>query len=158
MYDQTGIKITEPTAFKHWICITAYNNFRNEYKHYKKVEFCDNCDLDKFQTGYTYESDNDYTWAEIKEHLKGFCSEQDIEFLYKHWFEGYSYKELSVIYNTSESALKQRHKRLMDKLKINLPPPKQLFYSHLKIFCQFLPEKIHYVCNECCNIKKSIFF
>lgn len=157
LYKVKGKNITDPIAFKHWICKSAYNNFRNAYKLYKKLEFCDNCDLDKFQTGYTYESDNDYTWAEIKEHLKGFCSEQDIEFLQKHIFEGYSFKELSVIYNTSESALKQRHKRLLDKLKINLPPLNNYFFCNLKIFCHFLPEKyIMYVLNVA-TFKKCFF-
>jgi hypothetical protein len=123
MYEQKGNKITEPIAFKHLICKTAYNIFRNQYKPYKKVEFCDTCELDKFSTEHIDKSHRNYTWAEIKEHLKGYCSEDDIEFLQKHWIEGYTFPELSVLYNTSVSALQQRHKRLLDKLKITLPPP-----------------------------------
>ena len=123
MYDQKGIKINDPTAFKHWICKATYNIFRNEYKRSKKVEFCDTCELEKLSTELIYKSDSNYSWAEIKELLTGYCSKQDIEFLQKHWFEGYTFKELSIIYNTSESALKQHHKRLLDKLRITLPPP-----------------------------------
>ncbi|MDX9790535.1 MAG: hypothetical protein RBT61_06880 [Candidatus Kapabacteria bacterium] len=60
---------------------------------------------------------------DIKELLTGYCSEEDIEFLERHWVEGYSIKDLSIIYNTSESAPKQRHKRLLDMLRITLPHP-----------------------------------
>lgn len=128
LYDQKGIEIDEPVAIKHWICKTAYNNFRNGYKPYKNLEFCDNCEFDNLSSEFIDKSISNYSKAEIKEHLKGYCSEEDFEFLEKHWIEGYTFPELSILYNTSESALKQRHKRLLDKLKINLPPPLKNYF------------------------------
>jgi DNA-directed RNA polymerase specialized sigma24 family protein len=123
MYYLKGIEIDEPVAFKHWICKTAYNNFRNGSKQYKNLEFCDICEFDNLSSEFIDKSFSNYSEAEIKEHLKGYCSEEDFEFLEKHWIEGYTFPELSDLYNTNVSALQQRHKRLMDKLKINLSPP-----------------------------------
>lgn len=123
MYDQKNIKIDAPIAFKHWICKTAYNIFRNHYKQYKQIDFCDNCNFDSISQEYINQSYRNLSWLEIKEHLTGYCLEEDIEFLQKYWYEGYSFKEMSFIYEKSEAALKQRHKRLLDKLRKILPTP-----------------------------------
>ncbi len=110
LYNTKEVKITEPDAFKQWICKTAFYNFMNEYKSYKKVDFCDLCDLEKLPTNLIFEPDKDYYGESLEEHLSAYCTDEEIDLLHKHWIEGYKLKELSNILDKSEAALQQRHK------------------------------------------------
>lgn len=125
LYFENKLEIKEPAAFKQWICKTAFHKFMNRYKKYKKNDFCDLHDLENLPSDFTYEFDKDYSEEEFFSNLSDYCTCSEIEFLKKHWIEGYTLKDLSTSYGISEAALQQRHKRIMDKLKNKFPLPKK---------------------------------
>jgi len=124
LYIKDEKNITVPIAFKHWICKTAFLNFMNNYKSFKKVDFCDFRNSEKLPADIIFEPDKDFSWADILELLSGYCSEQEIDILQKHFYYGYTLKEIAEKMNLNYKTLTKRYERLLIRLKLILPCPK----------------------------------
>jgi RNA polymerase sigma factor (sigma-70 family) len=145
IYYEKRIECTNEKQKLAWLGNTAANIYMHLHRFYNRNEVTDPDIINNYYADSITTTDDEQSLEEFIDKYSEYCDDEELELLVLHYHYGYTLKEISVIFNTSESAIKQRHKRIKDKLRKVLPLPKQLFFINMKIFCHFLPSKREYI-------------
>ncbi len=138
-------KIEKSIKRKKWICYAAANRFMHYYKDYKRFDYYEPDKFSELFADCTAMPDNNGTEEQFIERFSPYCNKEELYVLVQHWQNHYTLKEISEQLNINYKTLTKQHERLLARLKKCLPPPKELIYCNMKIFCRFLFSKREYI-------------
>jgi RNA polymerase sigma factor (sigma-70 family) len=117
LYYEMHKDIDEQENRERWVCSAAVNKFMHLFKFYEKTKLFSPSRFDEMFEIFSPENDFTHQETDFRDSLAEHCSQDEIELLVNIYVYRYKYKEIACIMNISEDAVKQRKKRLIDKLK-----------------------------------------
>lgn len=112
-------KFRGKSKFQSWLISIAINYYRDLIRKNKKIEYTDEIELSYEVNDESINIINKLQVQEVLKELKSMPYEKRISFILKHYY-GYSYEEISKLFNCSEGTIKSRIFYTASKLKKKL--------------------------------------
>lgn len=112
-------KFRGKSKFQSWLISIAINYYRDLIRKNKKIEYTNEIELSYEVNDESINIINKLQVQEVLKELKSMPYEKRISFILKHYY-GYSYEEISKLFNCSEGTIKSRIFYTASKLKKKL--------------------------------------
>ena len=112
-------KFRGKSKFQSWLISIAINYYRDLIRKNKKIEYTNEIELSCEMNDESINIINKLQVEEVLKELKSMPYEKRISFILKHYY-GYSYEEISKLFNCSEGTIKSRIFYTASKLKKKL--------------------------------------
>lgn len=120
-----------PDKTKAWLYSVLNNIINQKYREVYKIKEKEQPISDnEYELPYTYNSIDEKIEEiyndELKDKMQNLLKEDEFDIIRKIHFEKMKMKEIADLYNTTESAIKQKHYRICNKLRKIIKEPEKL--------------------------------
>lgn len=112
-------KFKGKAKFQSWLISIAINYYRDLIRKNKRIEYTEDIELNSFLQDESNKIIDKLQVQELLRELNNMPYEKRISFILKHYY-GYSYEEISKMFNCSEGTVKSRIFYTASKLKKKL--------------------------------------